>query len=109
MWRSIVLLLATRGENLHYTRRLWVVTEDRKPVDAAISFSVIMSSIPQCAAQFGTLCRAITLCFMYAAITLTFTHTNVDTQLCTLLFQTLLLLGGMNCSEHRHTLQLLKQ
>lgn len=38
-----------------------------------------------------------TLCFMYAALTLTLTHTAADALLCTLGF---FLLRGINCLKH---------
>lgn len=48
----------------------------------------------------SSLCRAITLCVMYAALTLTFTHAAADAQLRTLHLHACLLPGGADCWKH---------
>lgn len=48
----------------------------------------------------SSLCRAITLCFMHAVLTLAFTHIAAGAPLCALHLRTLLLQGGINCLQH---------
>lgn len=58
----------------------------------------LLSNIAVCSPGLS---MAITLCFMYATLTLTFTHIAADAQFCTLHLQILLLTGGVNQSKNK--------